>query len=76
MELRPSEPSTAPLVSSWATTRQEVRAWCSAGEAPVAPEVVVGWGAAEQAEWNAGQPVPYAWRTFTGAGPRPGVPAC
>jgi ribosomal protein S18 acetylase RimI-like enzyme len=61
--LEPSTVDVAGLVSSWAPTREEVRAWCSRDEAPVPPEVVAGW--AEQPDVQAyllvsdGEPVGY-----------------
>jgi len=36
----------AAVVSSWATTPDEVLAWCSRSEVPVPPEVVVDWSSA------------------------------
>lgn len=42
--LEPFDPSSASVVSGWATTIEEVAAWCSGTEAPVPAEVVAGWG--------------------------------
>jgi ribosomal protein S18 acetylase RimI-like enzyme len=53
----------ATLVSSWAPTPAEVLSWCARPEAPVPPEVVAGWSAAEDVEayllLAGGSPVAY-----------------
>jgi ribosomal-protein-alanine N-acetyltransferase len=41
----PFAPDRAVVVSAWATTDAEVRAWCSRPAAPVPPGVIVGWSA-------------------------------
>jgi ribosomal protein S18 acetylase RimI-like enzyme len=46
MHLVPFDPARAAVVSSWARSQPEVRAWCGHAEAPVLPEVVAGWGKA------------------------------
>lgn len=38
--------AAASAVSSWATTDDEVTAWCSRTGAPVPPDVIVEWGTA------------------------------
>lgn len=43
--LTPCPPGLAAMVSSWAPTVAEVSAWCSRADAPVPPDVIVGWGA-------------------------------
>jgi ribosomal protein S18 acetylase RimI-like enzyme len=46
LELVEFDLASAPAVSSWARTAQEVQAWCSQSEAPVPPDVVAGWSQA------------------------------
>lgn len=46
----PFDVARAALVSSWAPTPDEVRSWCALAEAPVPPEVVAAWSAAEDVE--------------------------
>ncbi len=43
----PFTDGAAAVVSAWAATADEVAAWCSRAEAPVPPEVVVGWSRKE-----------------------------
>ena len=46
VELVEFDLASAPVVSSWAQTEQEVQAWCSRSESPVPPDVVAGWSQA------------------------------
>lgn len=39
----PFTAGAATVVSSWAATADEVTAWCSRPEAPVPPDVIIGW---------------------------------
>jgi GNAT superfamily N-acetyltransferase len=61
--LVPFTADAADRVSSWATTAEEVAAWCSGTDVPVPPAVVAGWG--EQDDVRAyllvdhGEPVAY-----------------
>ncbi|QZY29252.1 GNAT family N-acetyltransferase [Nocardioides coralli] len=50
MQLQSFDPSLAATVSSWAPSAEEVRSWCARSEAPVPPEVVAGWGEADDVE--------------------------
>jgi ribosomal protein S18 acetylase RimI-like enzyme len=43
LALRPFTVDAAEIVSSWATTPDEVAFWCSMTEAPVPPDVIAGW---------------------------------
>ncbi|HEY0637289.1 MAG TPA: GNAT family N-acetyltransferase [Pseudonocardiaceae bacterium] len=44
LTLREFTPGLAEVVSSWATTAEEVLAWCSRTAAAVPAEVIAGWG--------------------------------
>jgi GNAT superfamily N-acetyltransferase len=63
LSVGPFHADAAELVTSWATTPEEVAAWCSRTEAPVPPELVVGWsrkdGVRAYLLHEAGQPVAY-----------------
>lgn len=50
MELRPFDAGVAPQVSSWATSADEVWAWCSRRDAPVPAEVIIDWSSAADVE--------------------------
>lgn len=43
MQLETFTPDAAATVVGWATTPDEVMAWCSHPEAPVRPETLIGW---------------------------------
>ena len=59
----PFDAERATLVSSWAPTPAEVLSWCAQPDAPVPPDVVAGWSAAEDVEayllLDGGGPVAY-----------------
>ena len=50
MELRPFHAGAAPRVSSWATSADEVWAWCSRRDVPVPVQVIIDWSSAADVE--------------------------
>jgi ribosomal protein S18 acetylase RimI-like enzyme len=63
LQLQPFTSAAAAQISSWATSRDEVFAWCSRTEAPVPAAVIVAWS--EPADVDAfvlvvdGEPIAY-----------------
>ncbi|GII05424.1 GNAT family N-acetyltransferase [Planobispora takensis] len=47
MELLPFDPAHAAVVAGWAASSREVAMWCGHEGFPLSPEVVAGWGTAE-----------------------------